>query len=114
MPGLCLCVFFFGRVETSLGSKLSISDSARQFWKINSSDGDALTRSFCSSRFCSVFGIYLWSPALFLIVINEMRHDKTIKVTVRPAKTQISLDIFAVRMKKAWVRSYPLIAQRRL
>ena len=39
---------------------------------------------------------------------------------VRPAKTQISLSIrpvwsvFAVRMKKAWVRSYPLSAQRRL
>ena len=39
---------------------------------------------------------------------------------VRPAKTQISLGIrpvwlvFAVRMKKAWVLSYPLSAQRRL
>ena len=77
------------------------------------------------------------------------RHDKTSKVTVRPAKTQISLGIhyfpicaatwqnqqsdcapsedsdqpghppslirvFAVRMKKAWVLSYPLSAQRRL
>ena len=48
------------------------------------------------------------------------RHDKTNKVTVRPAKTQISLDIrpvwsdFAVRKKKAWVLSYPLSAERRL
>ena len=39
---------------------------------------------------------------------------------MRPAKTQISLGIrpvwsvFAVRMKKAWVLSYPLSAQRRL
>ena len=39
---------------------------------------------------------------------------------VRPAKTQISLGIrpvwsvFAVRMKKAWVFSYQLSAQRRL
>ena len=39
---------------------------------------------------------------------------------VRPAKTQISLGIrpvwsvFTVRMKKAWVLSYPLSAQRRL
>ena len=47
-------------------------------------------------------------------------HDKTNKMTVHPAKTQISLDIhpvwsvFAVRMKKAWVLSYPLSAQRRL
>ena len=50
----------------------------------------------------------------------EPRHDKTNNFVVRPAKTQISLGIrpiwsvFAVRMKKAWVRSYPLSAQRRL
>ena len=46
-------------------------------------------------------------------------------MSVRPAKTQISLGsppphppslirVFAVRMKKAWVLSYPLSAQRRL
>ena len=41
-------------------------------------------------------------------------------MAVCPAKTQISLGIrpvwsvFAVRMKKAWVLSYPLSAQRRL
>ena len=37
-------------------------------------------------------------------------------MVVRPVKTQISLGIrvFAVRMKKAWVLSYPLRAQRRL
>ena len=38
-------------------------------------------------------------------------------MSVRPAKTQLSLGIrpvFAVRMKKAWVLSYPLSAQRRL
>ena len=51
---------------------------------------------------------------------NDPRHDKTIKMSVRPAKTQISLGIcpiwsvFAVRMKKAWVLSYPLSALRRL
>ena len=45
---------------------------------------------------------------------------KPTKWHVRPAKTQISLGIhpvwsvFAVRMKKAWVLSYPLSAQRRL
>ena len=47
----------------------------------------------------------------------DPRHDKTNKVTVRPEKTQISLSIrpvFAVRMKNAWVLSYPLSAQRRL
>ena len=51
---------------------------------------------------------------------NEPPHDKTNNVAVRPAKTQISLGIrpvirvFAVRMKKAWVLSYPLSARRRL
>ena len=48
----------------------------------------------------------------------EPRHDKTNKMSVRPAKTQISLGIrlsvFPVRMKKAWVLSYPFSAQRRL
>ena len=33
---------------------------------------------------------------------------------MRPAKTQISLGVFAVRMKKAWVLSHPLSPQRRL
>ena len=48
----------------------------------------------------------------------EPRHDKTNKTSVRPANTQISLGIrpvwsvFAVRMKKAWVLSYPLSTQR--
>ena len=52
---------------------------------------------------------------------DEPRHDKTNKVTVRPAKNQISLGIppslirvFAVRTRKAWVLSYSLSAQRRL
>ena len=44
---------------------------------------------------------------------------KPTKWHVRPAKTQISLGIrpvwsIAVRMKKAWVLSYPLSTQRRL
>ena len=41
-------------------------------------------------------------------MLKEPRHDKTNKVTVRPAKTQI----FAVRMKKHWVLRYTLSAQR--
>ena len=45
---------------------------------------------------------------------------KPTKWHLRPAKTRISLGIcpvwsvFAVRMKRAWVLSYPLSAQRRL
>ena len=51
---------------------------------------------------------------------SEPRHDKTNKTNLRPAKTQISLGIrpvwsvFAVRIKKVGVLSYPLSAQRRL
>ena len=50
----------------------------------------------------------------------EPPHDKTNKMTVRPAKTQISLGIRPVwsesslRMKKAWALSYPLNAHQRL
>ena len=53
-------------------------------------------------------------------MINEPPHDKTNEVTVRPAKTQISLGIrpvssvFTVRMKKAWVLSSTMSAQQRL
>ena len=62
------------------------------------------------------------TEGIFLNILNEPRHDKTSKVSVRPAKTQISLGIrmpslirvFAVRMKKSWVISYTLSAQRRL
>ena len=56
----------------------------------------------------------------FIDTTIEPRHDKTNKVSVRPAKTQISLGIhpvwsvFAVRMKKPWVLTYPMSAQRRL
>ena len=53
---------------------------------------------------------------------EEPRHDKTNKVTVRapsedsgqPGIPPCLIKVFAVRMKKAWVRSYPLSAQRRL
>ena len=59
-------------------------------------------------------------PANINVSENEPRHDKTNNVAVRPAKTQISLGIcpvwsvFAVRMKRPCVLSYPLSAQRRL
>ena len=50
----------------------------------------------------------------------EPPRDETNKVNMRPAKTRISLGIrpvwsvFAVRMKKGWIFSYPLSAQWRL
>ena len=48
------------------------------------------------------------------------QHDKTNKMSVRPAKTDQPehppslIRVFAVRMKKPWVLIYPLSAQRRL
>ena len=48
---------------------------------------------------------------------NELRHDKTNKISVRQLKSQVSLGIrpvwsvFAVCMKKPWVPSYPLSAR---
>ena len=58
---------------------------------------------------------WFFLPLKYIII--EPRHDKTNKLAVRPAKTQISLGsrpVFVVRMKKAWVLSYPLSSQRRL
>ena len=57
-----------------------------------------------------------------ILLHTEMSHlvTKPTKWYVRPAKTQISLgvrpvwSVFAVRMKKAWVLTYLLSAQRRL
>ena len=61
----------------------------------------------------------IWvQTSLFKYLSRSM--TKPTKWPVRPAKTQISLGIcpvwsvFAVRMKKAWVLSYLLSAQRRL
>ena len=50
-------------------------------------------------------------------MISEPPHDKTNKMTVRPAKTDQPghppslIRVFTVRMKKAWVLSYPLSTQ---
>ena len=56
--------------------------------------------------------------ALSEIILYEPPHDKTSKMAcgVRPAKGHSpSLTRgFSVRMKKAWVLSYPLSAQRKL
>ena len=67
---------------------------------------------------CEDFVLFAVKQFLFCFV-NEPRHDKTNKMSVRPAKTQISLPpclirVFAVGMKKPCVLSYPLSAQRRL
>ena len=70
--------------------------------KCHNNDWD---RRYCFSWFCSKKSCLMTKP---------------IKWNVRPVKTQISLGIhlvwsvFAVRMKKPWVLSYPLSVQRRL
>ena len=57
--------------------------------------------------------------ALPVQLLYAPRHNKN-KMSARPAKTQISLgirpvwSIFAIRMKRPWVLSYSLGAQRRL
>ena len=48
-------------------------------------------------------------------VAFESQHDKTSKITQAPSEDQPKhlIRVFAVRMKKHWVLSYPLSAQRR-
>ena len=51
--------------------------------------------------------------------IHEPPHDKTNKMAIAPSEDQpvhppSLIGVFAVRMKKHWVLSYPLSALRRL
>ena len=55
----------------------------------------------CHVESCVLFSV-LFIIVHVLYMLYEPRHDKTNKVSKRPAKTQIS-------MKKPWVLSYPLI-----
>ena len=55
------------------------------------------------------------------VSIYEPPHDKTNKMICAPSEDSDQpghlpslIRVFAVRMKKAWVLSYPLSAQRRL
>ena len=67
----------------------------------------------------SYFMILLCCHLSWLEIKTSRDMTKPTTVTLRPAKTQFSLGIcpvwsvFAIRMKKAWVISYPLSAQRR-
>ena len=66
-------------------------------------------------KFLSNLFVKTYGNGTKLLRPNGPRHDKTNKMSVHPAKTQISrISVFAVRMKKAWVLSYQLSAQRRL
>ena len=76
-----------------------------------------LFRKWIESKSKWILTIFATVAASYLF---EPRHDKTNKVSVRPAKTQISPGIrpvgseFAVCMKKPWALKYLLSAQRRL
>ena len=65
--------------------------------------------------------VFITVTSAFMVLNCSLHFNRLMtkpsKWHVRPAKTQISLDIcsdFAVRLKKAWVLSYPLSAQLRL
>ena len=69
------------------------------------------------------FSIRTSQPLKILIISlsNELPHDKTNKMTCAPSEDSDQpghspslIRVFAVRMKKAWVLSYPLSAQGRL
>ena len=86
-----------------------------------STQGRMIRLGWCPGRFESKLGAFVILLVLsYSRSIIEPQHDKTNKMSVRPGKTQISLGIrpdwsvFAVRMKKAWVLSYPLSAVPRL
>ena len=74
-------------------------------------------------------GILIWTGHLYTelswdvscLVRNELPHDKTNRMACAPSKDSDQpghlpslIRVFAVRMKKAWVLSYPLSTQRRL
>ena len=82
--------------------------------------------SVCMSSTCTLFvearelgGVAFRLFGQTVVVVSRLRTKPT-KWHLRSSKTQISLGIhpvwsvFAVRMKKSWVLSYPLSAQRRL
>ena len=93
-------------------------------------DSQGCTVSSCGQwRPWSDYSSWFGSPYVFSSWASNKLHGKTIishlmtkptKWHVCPAKTQISLGIrqvwtvFAVRMKKAWVLSFPFSAPRRL
>ena len=67
-----------------------------------------------------VLGVY-GAAKINLIRTNEPPHDKTNKMACapsedsdRPEHLPSLIRVFAVRMKKAWVLSYPLSVQQRL
>ena len=68
----------------------------------------SLMNRACFFQLCC-FYVFLKDP---LFKIYEPPHDKTNKMNVRPAWTQIR--VFAVRMKKCWALNYLVSAQWRL
>ena len=64
--------------------------------------------------------VHVHSGAMYL-TSQEPHHDKTNKMACAPSEDLDQpghlpslIRVFAVRLKKAWILSYPLSAQRRL
>ena len=118
--------------KESLATFKALSEDSRSDWMDAQAD---LSRHLVHMSFCwfcraPAQTLSFYNDILMALVIdislfkgnswNEPRHDKTNKVSERPAKTQISLGIRPVWSEsslsvwKAWVLSYPLSIQRRL
>ena len=73
----------------------------------------------------SGLGIFIYSIPVILVCSatgpSDLPHDKTNKMACEPSEDSDQpghppslIRVFAVRMKKVWILSYPLTAQRRL
>ena len=82
-------------------------------------------------KMCNIFDIFctafIWRRVVFfsfekgMCFLKEQHRDKTNRMACAPSEDSDQpghppslIRVFAVRLKKAWVLSYPLSAQRRL
>ena len=104
---------FFGILWVAKDRKLLHID--REDWLDCASVQTNLSLTVCTYHFASFFVLRLiWKT-------NEPPHDETNKMACAPSEDTDQtwhppslIRVFAVHMKKAWVLSYPLSAQRRL
>ena len=105
---------------------------SKQYWKVQNSNKNlySYALSFQSLTPSLVILCKRWLNGAILLltclwslnsIITEPPHDKINKMTFAPSETSDQpglppslISVFAVRMKKPWVLSYPLSAQRRL
>ena len=110
-PSVCLSIHLHSSVHPSIFPSISIHLSIHpSVWSVYFL---CLSVCLCPSN-CSADFLCMYFNLSCIVT-------KPTKWHVRPSKTQISLGIrpiwsrvFTVRLKKAWVLSYPLSAQQRL